>query len=187
MSDLTRGQKPICAAMSHGNTKSQGKRLHIDWAVHAGAWSAFEPFEQMIVQITAEFDLVDLDWPAAKCEAALALSNDKAVHELNHSFRGMDKTTNVLSFPVACIVQPNSDDLRFIGDVIVASETVLREAQDRDLDPYHHLTHLIIHGILHLLGHDHEDPAEAAVMEAIEIRMLAGLGIGDPYGEHLCQ
>ena len=139
-----------------------------------------EPIGQLISQILGVFEGAGLSWPAARCEAAVILTNDMAVRTLNRDFRNIDKTTNVLSFPVPTTV-PNVADVQHIGDVILASETILREAAYRRLDPRHHLTHLIVHGILHLLGYDHENNSDADKMEQLEIRILSDLGICNPY------
>jgi probable rRNA maturation factor len=124
----------------------------------------------------------------AAVEVSIRLSDDAEVQQLNASFRGKDKPTNVLSFPM---MQPdlieaigNSDDGEvLLGDIILAHETCAREAEERGTSLVNHATHLIVHGTLHLLGHDHMDDAEAEAMEAVEIRALETLGIDDPYGD----
>lgn len=110
------------------------------------------------------------------CEVSVVLSDDARVRALNRDWRDKDKPTNVLSFP-------GSDDLDspLLGDVIVARETVEREAIDEGKPFEHHFAHLIVHGVLHLLGFDHLSDAEAAEMEALETEILAALGIPDPY------
>ena len=121
-------------------------------------------------------------------ELSIKLSDDAEVQGLNASFRGKDKPTNVLSFPM---IQPdlieaisNTDDGEvLLGDIILAHETCAREAQERGVSLESHTTHLIIHGTLHLIGHDHENDAEAQAMEVLEIRALETLGIADPYGD----
>ena len=121
-------------------------------------------------------------------ELSVKLSDDAEVQGLNASFRGKDKPTNVLSFPM---IQPdlieaisNTDDGEvLLGDIILAHETCAREAQERGVSLESHTTHLIIHGTLHLIGHDHENDADAEAMEVLEIRALETLGIADPYGD----
>ena len=104
---------------------------------------------------------------------AIALDSDAAVRRLNHTYRGKDKPTNVLSFPGA---RP------FLGDIVLARQTVLREAREQDMRPADHLTHLVMHGTLHLLGYDHElGERQARRMERLETRLLAAMGIADPY------
>jgi probable rRNA maturation factor len=111
-------------------------------------------------------------------EVAVALSDDAELRELNRIWRGKDRPTNVLAFPT--VSGPAGPRLP-IGDVILAFETVAQEAEAVDLALSDHLSHLVVHGVLHLLGYDHEKPAEARRMEELEVRVLAGLGIADPY------
>jgi probable rRNA maturation factor len=106
--------------------------------------------------------------------------DDAAVHELNLRYRGKDKPTNVLSFP-AFEVAPGDAVPPMLGDVALAFETVRSEAELEEKPFDHHLTHLIVHGLLHLLGHDHEEEDEAAIMEGLERAALARLAIPDPY------
>ena len=97
---------------------------------------------------------------------------------LNRDYRGKDYATNVLSFPAEL---PPGVALPLIGDLAICAPVVLREAAEQAKQPRDHWAHLTIHGVLHLLGHDHIEDAEAHVMEALETRILAGLGIADPY------
>lgn len=111
---------------------------------------------------------------------AIALSDDAAVRHLNRAFRRQDKPTNVLSFPADRHATPPGAP-RFLGDIVLARQTVLREARAQGKRVSHHLAHLVVHGVLHLLGYDHQRDAPARRMEALEIRILAGLGVPDPY------
>ncbi|WP_309090692.1 rRNA maturation RNase YbeY [Phenylobacterium sp.] len=112
----------------------------------------------------------------------LLLTDDAAVQELNARFRGKDKPTNVLSFPAP----PNPE--KHLGDVALALGVCAREAEEQGKPLAHHLQHLVVHGVLHLLGYDHMSEDEAEAMEGLERVILAGLGIPDPYaaseGEH---
>lgn len=110
-------------------------------------------------------------------EVAIVLSDDATVRRLNRDYRHKDKPTNVLSFPLADRLEGGE----LLGDVILARETVLAEAAEQGKSATDHLSHLVVHGVLHLLGHDHETDADARRMEALERRVLAGLGIADPY------
>jgi probable rRNA maturation factor len=104
----------------------------------------------------------------------VALADDKRVRVLNARDRKKDKPTNVLSYP--------SGEKAYLGDVVLARQTVWREAREQKKTPADHLTHLVVHGTLHLLGHDHETgAADAERMEALERRILKRLGIADPY------
>lgn len=114
--------------------------------------------------------------------ATLVLADDAMVQDLNKRFRGQDKPTNVLSFPAGDVGMPVEGE-RHLGDVILAYETVVREAEAGALTLDHHLVHLIVHGVLHLAGHDHIDERDAVVMEDTETAILATLGIADPYAE----
>ena len=126
--------------------------------------------------------------PPQAPELSLVFADDATVREINAEWREIDKPTNVLSFPM---IQPdlieaisNTDDGEvLLGDIILAHETCAREAQERGVSLESHTTHLIIHGTLHLIGHDHENDAEAQAMEVLEIRALETLGIADPYGD----
>ena len=113
-------------------------------------------------------------------EAAVALSSDARVRVFNRDYRGKDKPTNVLSFP-AGFGHVSPGEPRHIGDIALAAETLLREAAEQGKQPRDHLQHLLVHGLLHLLGYDHETEAQAAEMEALEVEILAALGIADPY------
>ena len=121
-------------------------------------------------------------------EVAVRLTDDEEVHALNRDFRGRDKPTNVLSFPQvqADLLEglSNSDDGEILlGDIVLARETCAREAEEKGVPLADHATHLIVHGTLHLVGYDHMDDASAAAMEALEVKALASLGIGNPYGD----
>jgi probable rRNA maturation factor len=116
---------------------------------------------------------------AADCELSLVFTDDAHVRRLNRDFRKKDNPTNVLSFPA-----PADADGRLgpiLGDVVLARETVFREADAEGLTIGAHLAHLILHGFLHILGYDHADEAEATAMERLETAILGGLGIADPY------
>lgn len=112
-------------------------------------------------------------------EVGISLADNARLRDLNRDWRGQDKSTNVLSFPAATGAALARTP--HLGDIAIAYETLTREADEEGKFPAAHLAHLVVHGILHLLGHDHEDEAQAEAMEALERRVLAGLGYPDPY------
>lgn len=119
--------------------------------------------------------------PGRSLELGIRLSDDAELHALNRAWRGQDKPTNVLSF-ASDDANLDAEDLPLLlGDVVLALERVLEEAAEQGKRPADHFSHLVVHGVLHLLGFDHVKTADAAVMEPLEVRVLAGLGIADPY------
>jgi probable rRNA maturation factor len=144
-----------------------------DIAVLSDLWDAFPEAEEVARRAVAAVSTrPDVTVPP-DAELSLALADDTMVQNLNRDYRAKDKPTNVLSFPAA--------HGPLLGDVIVAFETLQREAIEEGITPADHLAHLTIHGLLHLLGYDHETEAEAVAMEALETAILAGLGIKDPH------
>lgn len=117
----------------------------------------------------------------AESELSLALADDATVQSLNRDYRQKDSPTNVLSFPAD--VPPMADVPQLLGDVILAFETCRREADEAKRPFANHLAHLTVHGVLHLLGHDHMEPEDATEMEALEVEILSELGIPDPYSD----
>jgi probable rRNA maturation factor len=113
-------------------------------------------------------------------EISLLFADDARVQPLNRDWRAMDRPTNVLSFP-SVNLKPGDALPPVLGDIVLAFETVEREAAEESKPLYNHISHLLLHGFLHLLGYDHRTDAEAAEMEAIETRILASLAIPDPY------
>ncbi|WP_421914598.1 rRNA maturation RNase YbeY [Mesorhizobium sp.] len=113
-------------------------------------------------------------------ELSVVFSDDAHVRTLNAGWRGKDKPTNVLSFPAFSLAKGGRLP-PMLGDIVLAAETVAREAALEDKPLENHITHLVVHGLLHLLGYDHETDAEAEEMEAIERAALARLAIPDPY------
>lgn len=112
-------------------------------------------------------------------EVSILLTDDAGVRELNRQWRGIDKPTNVLSFPAAATAQH-----ALLGDIVIAYETLARESQEQGTPFLHHLAHLTVHGFLHLLGYDHETDSQAEAMEGLERDILASLAIADPYRIH---
>jgi probable rRNA maturation factor len=111
-------------------------------------------------------------------ELSIVLTDDAQQQGLNRDWRGIDKPTNVLSFPQ---IEPFGPVTGILGDIVLARDTLEREAAELDKPFTDHYTHLVVHGFLHILGYDHIDEAQALVMEGLETQILATLGIPDPY------
>jgi len=160
-------------------------RVHCDVTLMAGDWAARLPDAESIAEraaVAALSAVPEATRPTAPVELSLVLADDATVQVLNRDYRGKDRPTNVLSFPAADEGTPAiPGEPVALGDVVLALETVLAEAAAHGKPPADHLAHLTVHGVLHLLGHDHQTEVEAAEMEALEVRVLAGLGIPDPY------
>ncbi len=113
----------------------------------------------------------------------IVLSSDAAVMKLNLEFRGKNKPTNVLSFPFGGDDPQHPESEAILGDVVLACETIAEEARIREIPVTHHLAHLIAHGVLHLLGYDHQNDGEASRMEGVETEVLKKMKIPDPHVE----
>ena len=146
----------------------------IEIEVEDTAWTAALPDVDAVVMRAATAAL-----GAVEGDVVVLLSDDAGVQDLNARFRDKDRPTNVLSFPAAESAFPH------LGDVVLGFAYCAAEAQTQGKTLSDHLSHLVIHGVLHLLGRDHEDDAEAEEMEAEEREILAALGVADPYAvEH---
>jgi len=145
-----------------------------------------EPDVEAVIQraIAVAAEMVDAD--TSEAELAVMLTDDGGIRTLNKNWRGLDKPTNVLSFPALQLTTERSsqdDAPRMLGDIAIAYETTRREADDEQKRFDHHLSHLAIHGFLHLIGYDHEKDQDAETMETLEREILAQLDIPDPYAE----
>ena len=167
----------------------QASRIAIDLALDDPAWLDDLPDAEALACRAASAAL-EAACPGPALAMALVLSDDARLRELNRDWRGIDKPTNVLSFPAQELVpgekpapEPGMPAGMAIelGDVIVARATMKREAVEAGRPLAHHLSHLVVHGALHLLGYDHEADDEAEEMETMERIVLSGLGIPDPY------
>jgi probable rRNA maturation factor len=136
----------------------------------------FELSEEIVIAAAKELRLKSSN----PCELSLVFADDAMVKALNAEWRGKDRPTNVLSFP-AFAIKPGDRLPPLLGDIILAFETVEREAAEEAKLLEHHIGHLVLHGLLHLLGYDHETEEDAEEMEALERRILAKLAIPDPY------
>lgn len=152
--------------------------------VVADCWQS-EPDAETVIQRAVAAAAESVDEDVADAEVAVMLTDDAGIRTLNSNWRGMDKPTNVLSFPA---LQPEGkskpgDAPRMLGDIAIAYETMRREADEEHKPFDHHLSHLAVHGFLHLIGYDHENDDDAEEMEALETEILAHLGIPDPYAD----
>lgn len=147
-----------------------------------GAW------EELAEQAAAALAQVAPEFGNERLEASVLFTSDAEVHELNRDWRQRDKPTNVLSFPMLeredlLALDPDGPP-ELLGDIALAHETCAREAAEKGVPLHHHAAHLLVHGLLHLAGHDHElGEEEAEAMEALEIKALALMAIADPYGD----
>ncbi len=146
--------------------------------------------EQIDQAVAACFAAARISLPAnaeVPVEICIRLTSDAEVHALNRDYRGKDAPTNVLSFPmcdageIAALAQAQQDVL--LGDIVLAQTVCTVEAEARNIPVHHHATHLIVHGVLHLLGFDHIEDGEAEAMESLEARVLLELGLHDPYAD----
>jgi probable rRNA maturation factor len=147
-------------------------------------WSEHLPDAPALIETAISRALAGVDAGGRPIEVGVRLVDDGTIRALNRDWRGKDKPTNALSFPLG---DPgpviDADFPWLIGDIVMSYDTMLAESE-RDGKPMaHHVTHLAVHAALHLIGHDHEDEAEAEAMESLEVALLAGLGIPDPYAE----
>jgi probable rRNA maturation factor len=166
-------------------TADIGPDLDIQISVEAGDWPSEDALETLAARVllTAAAFLEreeEQPFPEMPVELSLVFADDEMIRGINAEWRDKDKPTNVLSFP-AFPLEPGGMPGPMLGDIIIAKETVEREAADLDKTFDEHLTHLLVHGFLHLFGYDHIEISEAEEMEELETRILAVLGLSDPY------
>ncbi|KAB2700862.1 rRNA maturation RNase YbeY [Ochrobactrum sp. GPK 3] len=153
--------------------------IHIDITIEAGNWPDETTLEGL-VRKSVEAAWANLGLKNADSELSVVFTDDASIQELNAEWRGKDKPTNVLSFP-AFPVKAGAQPGPMLGDIVIARETVEREAVEEGKPLDHHLSHLVVHGFLHLLGYDHETDEEAEEMERREREILHAIAIPDPY------
>lgn len=151
-------------------------------------WPATHDWADLAQRAVEAAEAVAPELANPRLSASLLFTSDAEVQTLNREWRGKDKPTNVLSFPMLdrdeLLALPAEGPPELLGDVSLAHETCAREAAEKGVSLDAHAAHLVVHGMLHLAGLDHEiSPADAATMEALEIKALALLGIADPYGD----
>jgi probable rRNA maturation factor len=160
-----------------GRRGARSQDAPIDIVVESALWKDRRGVGTLLRRAIAEASAM---LSTRNAELAIVLTDDSAIRRLNRRWRGKDEPTNVLAFPAT---QPYRDSgpHRLIGDIVIAYETLAREAAAEHKPFGHHLAHLTVHGFLHLSGHDHDTEEAAAAMEGLEIDILARLGIPNPY------
>ncbi|MQW90605.1 rRNA maturation RNase YbeY [Sinorhizobium saheli] len=161
--------------------------LDIQISVEEGDWPPEEELQALsgrVLDAAADFLVKEegQPFPGEPPELSLVFTDDQSIRAINAEWRGQDKPTNVLSFP-AFPITPGRMPGPMLGDIVVAHETLKREAAELEKPFEAHLTHLLVHGFLHLFGYDHIEDDEAERMEGLETRILARLGLSDPYGD----
>lgn len=154
-----------------------GPRVVVEVSADEAGWGGVAAWEALTTRAVAEAVTIAPDVVPEAAEISVRFSGDDVIRDLNHRFRARDSATNVLSFPAPAMPAGPG----FLGDIVLAWETVAGEAAEQDLTIDAHVTHLLVHGFLHLLGYDHGDDVAARQMESLETAILARLGIDDPY------
>jgi probable rRNA maturation factor len=149
--------------------------MNLTTEVEAGDWPSIADLEALVFRATTAALTA-----SEKRSVHILFTDDAAMREINREWRAFDKPTNVLSFPAAPQPVPKGE-VAHLGDLVLAWETVSSEATSQGKSTADHISHLIVHGLLHLQGLDHEIESEAEAMEVRETAILAGLGIADPY------
>jgi len=168
-----------CEPPSTNLNENARQLLCVDVIRREPRWGKAVEDDRLVQAAQAAYALSEA--PLGETEVSLLLCNDAEIRELNATWRGKDSATNVLSFPLD---EPASDHAaKHLGDIVLAFETVEREAGEKKIPVGQHTAHLVVHGLLHLLGHDHEVVKDAEEMERLEVKILAGLGIANPYLE----
>jgi probable rRNA maturation factor len=159
---------------AHSPRPSASAAIDIDIVIASPLWHDVPAVETILERaLTAA-----LPQDAEASEVAVMLTDDAEIRTLNRQWRNQDHATNVLSFPQTAAAQGTP---RLLGDIVIAYETTAKEAADEGKPLPDHLSHLAVHGLLHLLGYDHESDEQAEIMENLERRILAQLGVPDPY------
>jgi probable rRNA maturation factor len=155
-------------------------QIDIQWAIDVEPWMPAESdLTRWALEVLNAPDNSLYD-SAVAAEICVRVVGELEIQNLNRDYREMDKVTNVLAFPQVVELE---DGTSLLGDIVVCAPVVATEASAQGKEPQAHFAHLVVHGVLHLLGYDHIEDLEAVEMESIEVRMLKGLGIDDPYRE----
>ncbi len=155
-------------------TPAPRAKLKIDVLVDSDLWQEPAKARSLVRRAVAQAAATA---STAGTELAIVLTDDSAIRQLNRLWRGIDAATNVLSFPS----KQTADEPAHLGDIVLAHQTIAREASAENKPFAHHLAHLVVHGFLHLIGYDHDKDADAETMEQTERKILRRLNIPDPY------
>jgi probable rRNA maturation factor len=162
--------------------------LNIDIDIQDPSWKDKDRLQDLVIKVSqVTLNKLELIKEAKTIEFSLILTDNNFIQKLNLEYRGKDRTTNTLSFPIHDLDPTKLDKNIFhdgfiiLGDIIFAFDVIEEEAKEQKKDFYNHFSHLLVHGILHLLGYDHESTEEAEIMEALEIEILSNLNIQSPY------
>ncbi|MFT6332999.1 MAG: putative rRNA maturation factor [Lentimonas sp.] len=169
-------------------------KIRTDISINEKLWKndpeISKKIKALIKQIIPQTSLISLKKLLKNIEISVLLTNDEQIKQLNCDYRNKDKSTNVLSFPLLDgekikngnfeNLQPDCEEMA-LGDIVISYQSVLKESLEQNKKFDHHLTHLIIHSLLHLIGFDHIDDRDAKMMENLEISFLKDLGISNPY------
>jgi len=159
--------------------KNTQNALDIDITIEVSGWPEREVLCELVRKI-CDVVFSHLGFDGVESDLSLLFTDDAHMQDINRKWRGQDKPTNVLSFPAFALV-PGEAPKSMMGDIVLAFETLVREAKQEKKDFNHHLSHLLVHGLLHLLGYDHETIEEADMMEGYEVVILRALAIPNPY------
>ncbi len=166
--------------------------VNVDLVINHQAWETakivLEDFAQDVIVLTLSMAELPEELEGREIDVCVVLTDDSEIHTLNRDYRGMDKPTNVLSFANldsdSAEDELAMEDMPFsLGDIIIAWETMQREAIEQHKKFEDHLRHMMVHGTLHLLGYDHMDDKEAHEMESLEIRILEKMNVENPYAD----
>jgi probable rRNA maturation factor len=160
-------------------SENRERALSVDILIESEAWGMLPEAEDIVRRAIAATSKVNIVHRNA--ELSVLLCDDATIAGLNAHWRGQAKPTNVLSFPAPPLQGAAPDEKIPLGDIAIAYETVAREAEENATTVSDHLSHLVVHGFLHLLGYDHHMEDEAERMERLERDILAGIGVADPY------
>lgn len=155
-------------------------RLDVEVVIEDDRWRLLGDAELHIADAARALSVSRDDLFRERSAATILLADDAHVAKLNGAYRSRPAPTNVLSFPAGAVAT-GEGDVVYIGDIILARETIEREAREQGIPVAHHIQHLAVHGLLHLLGFDHLTDDDATEMEAIETSVLATIGVPDPY------